>query len=177
MHQLYKNIKNLREEKDMSQTKLAELTGYTHRSSITKIEKGEVDLSLSKIEQFAKIFGKEPGELVGWEDDETEKEDYSPKIMQYYDLLNDIGQHVATEQVKMLTEVPRYLKSNNTRNNKQMNTEISKDFSTHFIDADEARKYLRTQKFLAALGENIDNISDSNAIVMANAIYSNNHKE
>jgi len=33
-----------------------------------------------------------------------------PKIMQYYDLLNDIGQHVATERVRELTEVPRYAK-------------------------------------------------------------------
>lgn len=32
------------------------------------------------------------------------------KIVQYYDLLNDIGQHVATERVKELTEVPRYVK-------------------------------------------------------------------
>jgi len=33
----------------------------------------------------------------------------SPKIMQYYNLLNDIGKHVATERVKELTEVPRYV--------------------------------------------------------------------
>ena len=180
MHQLYKNIKNLREEKDMSQTQLAELTGYTHRSSITKIEKGEVDLSLSKIEQFAKVFGKEPGELVGWEDETVdddkmaiwneriherrlekgitlaqiaerlgvteataqryecgniksipyeymcaygeilncspcylmgwEDKEESPKIMQYYEQLNDTGKHEATRQVKLLTEVPRYKK-------------------------------------------------------------------
>lgn len=33
-----------------------------------------------------------------------------PKIIQYYDQLNDIGKHVATERVKELTEVPRYVK-------------------------------------------------------------------
>ena len=37
-------------------------------------------------------------------------EDMPPKIMHYYELLNDIGKHKATEQVKILTEVPRYLK-------------------------------------------------------------------
>ena len=36
---LYKNIKRLRESKGMSQDALAKLTGYTDRSSITKIEK------------------------------------------------------------------------------------------------------------------------------------------
>lgn len=110
MHQLYRNIKNLREEKDISQTKLAELTGYTNRSSITKIEKGEVDLSLSKIEQFAKVLGKEPEELVGWEDEEPSKES-SPRIMQYYELLNDTGKHEALKRVKELTEIPRYVDS------------------------------------------------------------------
>lgn len=34
----------------------------------------------------------------------------SPKIMQYYEMLNDIGKHVATERLKELTEVPRYIK-------------------------------------------------------------------
>ncbi len=113
MHQLYKNIKTLREERGMSQTQLADLTGYTHRSSITKIEKGEVDLPLSKVEQFAKVFGKEPGDIVGWEDDDTEKEE-SPKIMEYYEKLNDIGKHEAEKRVMELTEIPRYTKKDFT---------------------------------------------------------------
>ena len=33
-----------------------------------------------------------------------------PKIMEFYEKLNDIGKHKATEQVKLLTEVPRYLR-------------------------------------------------------------------
>lgn len=41
MHQLYKNIKILREETGMSQNRLTGLIGYTNRSSITKIEKGK----------------------------------------------------------------------------------------------------------------------------------------
>ena len=62
-----KNIKRLREEKGMSQDTLAKLTGYTDRSSITKIEKGQVDLQQSKIELFAKALGTTARELVGWE--------------------------------------------------------------------------------------------------------------
>ena len=38
MLDLYKNIKQLREEKGLSQDELAKLTGYTSRSSIAKIE-------------------------------------------------------------------------------------------------------------------------------------------
>ena len=43
MLELYKNIKLRRTELKMSQDTLAELTGYKDRSSIAKIEKGEVD--------------------------------------------------------------------------------------------------------------------------------------
>ena len=55
----------------MSQEELARRTGYTSRSSIAKIEKGEVDLSLSKIVLFAKVLGMEVYDLIN-----PEKEDY-----------------------------------------------------------------------------------------------------
>ena len=61
---LYKNIRELRIAKGMSQMELAKLTGYTDRSSIAKIEKGEVDLQRSKIVQFAKALGVMPGDLL-----------------------------------------------------------------------------------------------------------------
>ena len=69
MLKLYQNIKRLREEKGLSQDALAKLTGYTDRSSITKIEKGQVDLQQSKIELFAKALGTTSRELVGWDDE------------------------------------------------------------------------------------------------------------
>lgn len=68
MLKLYRNIKILREEKGLSQDALAKLTGYTDRSSIAKIEKGQVDLQQSKIELFAKALGTTSRELVGWDD-------------------------------------------------------------------------------------------------------------
>ena len=49
----------------MSQTVLADLTGYTDRSSIAKIEAGEVDLTLQKILTFAKALRVSPGDLMG----------------------------------------------------------------------------------------------------------------
>lgn len=71
MIDLYRNIRKFRIEHKMSQDTLAKLTGYTSRSSIAKIEKGEVDLPLSKIEAFADALNVEPSELMGdtWEDD------------------------------------------------------------------------------------------------------------
>lgn len=66
---LYENIKRLRKERKWTQAELAEKTGYTHRSSIGKIEKGEVDLSQSKIKAFADVFGVTPQELMGYGSD------------------------------------------------------------------------------------------------------------
>ena len=65
---LYKNIKSRRTELKMSQDTLAELTGYKDRSSIAKIEKGEVDLAESKIREFAKALKVSPQELMGWDE-------------------------------------------------------------------------------------------------------------
>ena len=70
MLELYKNIKKRRLELKMSQDTLAELTGYKDRSSIAKIEKGEVDISESKIREFAKALKISPQELMGWDEQE-----------------------------------------------------------------------------------------------------------
>ena len=66
MLELYENIKKLRESKGLSQDELAELTGYTSRSSIAKIEKGLVDLPQTKIIAFANALEVAPSELMGW---------------------------------------------------------------------------------------------------------------
>lgn len=75
MLKLYENIKQYRKEAGMTQEELARRAGYTDRSSIAKIEKGVVDLSQTKIKQFADIFGKTPGDLMGWEPETAEPEE------------------------------------------------------------------------------------------------------
>ena len=74
MLKLYENIKSLRLQNHMTQDELARKAGYTDRSSIAKIERGMVDLSQSKIKQFADIFGVTPSHLMGWTvEEETNK--------------------------------------------------------------------------------------------------------
>ncbi len=65
MLELYENIKKFRKKSEMTQDELAKLTGYTDRSSIAKIEKGEVDLPQSKIILFANALGVSAGTLMG----------------------------------------------------------------------------------------------------------------
>ena len=62
-------IRIKREQLDMTQDELAQLTGYKSRSSINKIEKGGNDLPQSKIVAFAKALNTTPAYLMGWEDD------------------------------------------------------------------------------------------------------------
>lgn len=69
MLDLYKNIKRLREEQGLSQDALAKLTGYTDRSSIAKIEKGQVDLQQSKIAAFASALCTTSSDLMGWDEE------------------------------------------------------------------------------------------------------------
>lgn len=65
MDALYENIKKLRQQKKMSQLGLAKEIGYADHTIIVKIEKGQVDLSFSKIKQFANVFGVTVSELIG----------------------------------------------------------------------------------------------------------------
>lgn len=64
--ELYKNIKKRREQLHMTQTELAEKTGYADKTMISKIEKGVVDLPQSKIVLFAEALRTTPRDLMGW---------------------------------------------------------------------------------------------------------------
>lgn len=66
MIDLYKNIKQKRQELGYSQEQLAQLVGYSDRTSIAKIESGKVDLQQSKIAAFAQALNCSPAELMGW---------------------------------------------------------------------------------------------------------------
>ena len=62
-------IRLKREELNITQTELAELTGYKSRSSINKIESEDRGLPQSKIKVFAEALHTTPSYLIGWEDE------------------------------------------------------------------------------------------------------------
>ena len=85
MLKLYQNIKELRKQNHWSQEELAKRMGYTDRSSIAKIEGGKVDLSQSKILEFARIFGVDAGDLMGDDGIVTpEEEEHAKRIRELY---------------------------------------------------------------------------------------------
>lgn len=106
MLDLYKNIKKLREEKGMSQDELARLTGYTSRSSIAKIEKGDVDLQQSKILAFAKALGTTPGKLMG-----LTEFDYKPTTLAaHFD-----GEEYTESELEEIKQFAAFVKNRNLK--------------------------------------------------------------
>ena len=106
MLKLYENIKRYRMDAKLSQAELAKRTGYTDRSSIAKIEKGLVDLSQSKIKQFAEVLGVTPGHLMGWDEKPAEElQDMGALAAQL--LLDQDAMEMAREYMQ-LSEVDRY---------------------------------------------------------------------
>ena len=99
---LYRNIRSRRTELKMSQDTLAELTGYKDRSSIAKIEKGEVDLSESKIREFAKALKVAPRELMGGDEPEE-----AQAIAAHFD-----GDEYTEEELDKIREYAAFIKSN-----------------------------------------------------------------
>ena len=71
MEELYKNIKERRLELGMSQEELAKKVGYTSRSTIARIEHGEINLPQSKVVDIAKALNISASELMGWESNTT----------------------------------------------------------------------------------------------------------
>lgn len=115
MLEVYKNIKKRRKELGLSQEELAKKTGYTNRSSIAKIENGEVDIPQSKILAFAKVLQIPAGDLMG----ETENYYIDPQTaelaQEIFDnkqlrlLIND-ARDAAPEDIRMAHEMLLALK-------------------------------------------------------------------
>ena len=142
---LYKNIKARRLELKMSQDRLAELTGYKDRSSIAKIEKGEVDLAESKIREFAKALKITPQELMGWDDPDTDIsiDETFERICEFYNILNPEGKAEALKRISELSQILQY-----SANHKAVAIPMAIPFDTllaaarndHADDPDETEK-------------------------------------
>lgn len=88
MVKIYENIKLLRKKNGYSQEKLSELVGYRNRAIISRIESGEIDLPQSKVEEFARVLGVTPMQLLGWDEIE-DVADTASSIINRHDELND----------------------------------------------------------------------------------------
>lgn len=101
MLELYRNIRELRTRNHWTQEELASRMGYTDRSMIAKIESGKVDLSQSKIIEFAKVFGVEAGDLMGSVDSSIDAERMA-KNREFIELFENVPPDVQDSVVTIL---------------------------------------------------------------------------
>lgn len=108
MLQIYTNIKTRRKQLGYTQTELAKKLGYADKSMIAKIEKGQVDLSQSKIMAFAKALETTASALMGDDGIVADKEILEIKVTPHekehltiYRLLDDKGQHTVDTVTQM----------------------------------------------------------------------------
>lgn len=114
MLQLYKNIKSARLAAGLSQDQLAQMIGYTDRSSIAKIEAGKVDLPQSKIKIIADALRTTPAALMGWDDPDTviisDTDPQLDRILTYANELNAQGLAKLGDYAEDLAGNPAYQK-------------------------------------------------------------------
>lgn len=83
-------VKNLREQKGMTQSELADKLGYKSKSSVAHIENGR-DIPRSMVVQLAEILDTTPAYLMGWEETKNApiKQDRSDVIDRINSLSDD----------------------------------------------------------------------------------------
>ena len=74
-------IKRRRQELEWSQRELAAKMNYSHHSTLARIESGQVDVTQSRIEQFADVLGVSIAYLMGWQEDDKKNDILSDIII------------------------------------------------------------------------------------------------
>lgn len=107
-------IKYARDLRDVTLDDIAKKVGVA-KSTIQRYEAGKITtIKIPVVESIAIALNVNPSWIVGKSEDMELPSQKVPKIMQYYEQLNDIGKHEATKRVEELTLVPRYVKEDIT---------------------------------------------------------------
>ena len=107
----HENIKMLREQMGLSQEELALKVGYRDRSSVAKVETGNVDLTQSKIAAFAKALHVTPAQLMGI-DDNTNIDEAGSELLNLDAQLNATGHIELVNYAEFLVSQPEYRREN-----------------------------------------------------------------
>lgn len=153
-------IKERRKVMGYTQTELGEKLGL-QASAIAKYENGRVEnIKRSIISDMARVLECSPCYLLDWEKEQSEEKN-SPKIMQYYELLNDIGKHEATKRVEELTHLQKYTKEGENKNNTvEFSEELTPDKDYLLPNAAHADESLTeiTEEMIQAEEDIMDNL-------------------
>lgn len=105
-------IKYARNLRDVTLDDIAKKVGVA-KSTIQRYENGKINsIKLPVVESIAISLNVNPAWIVGKSDIIELPSQKIPKIMEYYNQLNDIGKHEAEKRVEELTNLPQYKLSN-----------------------------------------------------------------
>ena len=96
MSEVIENIKNIRRSKGISQESIAYDLGIDY-STYGKIERGQISLTVDRLEKIAKILQVSTEEIYKWDRKNSGKDSESEKIrLEYYKHLSEI-EHLKLE--------------------------------------------------------------------------------
>lgn len=97
-----KNIQYYMNQRGKTRQEMCEALGVKY-TTFTDWVKGNAYPRIDKIELMANYFGISKSDLV-----EERTTSSIPKIMEYFNSLNDLGKHEAEKRVEELTYIPQY---------------------------------------------------------------------
>lgn len=104
-------IKYVRNLRNVTLDTIAQKVGVA-KSTVQRYESGKIEsIKLPVIESIANALNVNPAWIVGKSDLIELPSQKIPKIMQYYNQLNDLGKHEAIKRVEELTYLPQYSSS------------------------------------------------------------------
>ena len=99
---LGEKIREKRLERGWTQPELAERMGY-NKSTILRIERGEHDLTQSRIKEFANVLGTTPGYLMGWEVDPRDAGATAAKVLKNPEVYQFVLNYFACDEADQYT--------------------------------------------------------------------------
>lgn len=106
------NIRYLRIKHGYSQDYIAEKLGYKSYTTIQKWESGVSEPPVKKLKELSTLLNADMNDMANSDMQEIENPSFVnkniPKIMEYFNSLNDLGKHEAEKRVKELTYIPQY---------------------------------------------------------------------
>lgn len=112
---IYDRIKAVRKAIGLSQEELAHKCGYADRSMIARIESGQVDLPLSKVEVFARALNVSAAFLAGYEEKQAQRDriiKYAENItdmIEKFNRLDEVDANRINERIDTMLEDQKYV--------------------------------------------------------------------
>ena len=97
-------IRMRREQLHITQTQLADLTGFADKTAISKIENGKTDLNQTKIKAFSEALHTTPAYLMGWIDTPTPTGTQEERLLVYFRALSDAQKDAVMAMLKTMGE-------------------------------------------------------------------------